>query len=225
MFTKSQIPVLVAALLATPITAKTDLSGCTSSETVTYGGASMIWYVPGTGEICAFLDCGGGRAPAKTTVPGCPQYSGTASYAPSFLPGFGGDSVPATATTTEETKTPTATSAGGVKSSGAVSDTLMVTIPTITATIDSTSDLVLHTTFSTGTLSQGGFSNETVVSGVATKTGTSTALATETASVAKSGTASASASGSAAATGAGPVVTAGPLGLIFGLVAGVAAMV
>ncbi|KAK1834073.1 hypothetical protein QBC39DRAFT_379990 [Podospora conica] len=31
---------------------------------------------PDTGAICDALDCGGGRAPPKTTVPGCPQYSG-----------------------------------------------------------------------------------------------------------------------------------------------------
>jgi len=65
--------------------AKTDLSGCTSSNTVAFGGASVIWYVPGTGEICAPLDCGGGRAPPKTTVPGCAAYSGTETYSPSYL--------------------------------------------------------------------------------------------------------------------------------------------
>jgi hypothetical protein len=69
-------------------TAKTDLTGCTSSDVIAYGGASVLYYVPGTGEICSFLDCGGGRAPPKTTVPGCPLYSGTATYSPSFLPGF-----------------------------------------------------------------------------------------------------------------------------------------
>jgi hypothetical protein len=33
-------------------------------------------YDPDTGEICDLLDCGGGRAPPKTTVPGCPLYNG-----------------------------------------------------------------------------------------------------------------------------------------------------
>jgi hypothetical protein len=69
--------------------AKTDLSGCTSSDTVAYGGASVIWYVPDTGEICEFLDCGGGAGAPITTQPGCPLYSGTASYTPSYLPGYG----------------------------------------------------------------------------------------------------------------------------------------
>ena len=72
--------------------AKTDIGGCTSSDfvvTPTGGGtpfASRIFYLPDTGEICELLDCGGGRAPPKTTVPGCPLYSGTETYSPSFLP-------------------------------------------------------------------------------------------------------------------------------------------
>lgn len=81
----------ILSLLSLALTtyAKTDLSGCTSSNTVAFGGASVLWYVPGTGEICAPLDCGGGRAPPKTTVPGCAAYSGTATYSPSFIAGYG----------------------------------------------------------------------------------------------------------------------------------------
>lgn len=71
--------------LATFAVARTDLAGCTSSAS----GASLIWYVPGTGEICKIPDCGGGRAPPKTTVPGCAAYVGTATYEPSYLPGWG----------------------------------------------------------------------------------------------------------------------------------------
>ncbi|KAF2839039.1 hypothetical protein M501DRAFT_1016135 [Patellaria atrata CBS 101060] len=83
-------PSILLTLLSLPLLslARTDLEGCISSETVAFGGASLIWYVPDTGEICAFLDCGGGRAPPKTTVPGCPQYAGSATYSPSFLPDF-----------------------------------------------------------------------------------------------------------------------------------------
>ncbi|KAI0438577.1 hypothetical protein F4803DRAFT_87964 [Xylaria telfairii] len=93
----------IAALLAGQAAAKTDIAGCVSSETVAYGGASLIWYVPGTGEICEFLDCGGGRAPPKTTVPGCAGYVGTATYSPSYLPGFGAaaTSSPSTASSIE----------------------------------------------------------------------------------------------------------------------------
>ncbi|KAK8247359.1 hypothetical protein HDK90DRAFT_39590 [Phyllosticta capitalensis] len=106
-FSKPSVSGLLAtAILATGALAKTDIAGCTTTNTVVYGGASVIWYVPGTGEICEALDCGGGRAPPKTTVPGCPAYSGTASYSPSYLPGYGAgatsspvaDNVAATAT-------------------------------------------------------------------------------------------------------------------------------
>ncbi|KAF1972324.1 hypothetical protein BU23DRAFT_161711 [Bimuria novae-zelandiae CBS 107.79] len=87
----------IAALAAT-VLAKTDLEGCTSSETVVYGGASLVYWDPTNGEICSFLDCGGGRAPPKKTVPGCAAYEGTATYSPDFLPGWGS----ATATASSE---------------------------------------------------------------------------------------------------------------------------
>ncbi|KAK2023153.1 hypothetical protein LX32DRAFT_163060 [Colletotrichum zoysiae] len=79
------------AVLATAVLAKTDIAGCVSSDSIytpTQGGtpyATRVWYVPGTGEICAALDCGGGRAPPKTDVPGCDAYKGTETYSPSFL--------------------------------------------------------------------------------------------------------------------------------------------
>ena len=85
---------LTLAALATLALAKTDMEGCTSSATVAYGGASMIFWVPDTGEICSFLDCGGGRAPPKTTVPGCGNYVGTATYTPDYMPGWGADATP-----------------------------------------------------------------------------------------------------------------------------------
>ncbi|RDL33656.1 uncharacterized protein BP5553_08024 [Venustampulla echinocandica] len=84
--------ILVVALAAL-VAAKTDIGGCTSSLTKNeYNQASVLWYVPETGEICEILDCGGGRAPPKTTVPGCGAYSGTATYSPKFLAGFNGAS-------------------------------------------------------------------------------------------------------------------------------------
>ncbi|SPO04830.1 uncharacterized protein DNG_07515 [Cephalotrichum gorgonifer] len=84
----------LAALLSTSALAKTDLEGCTSSDGVhTVTGRNdiqpyftRIWYVPETGEICEILDCGGGRAPPKTNVPGCGNYKGTETYSPKFLP-------------------------------------------------------------------------------------------------------------------------------------------
>ncbi|KAH8688770.1 hypothetical protein BGW36DRAFT_392144 [Talaromyces proteolyticus] len=88
------VAVAVATLtLTTTVLARTDLVGCTSS----IAGPSLVWYVPGTGELCDFLDCGGGRAPPKYSVPGCPLYTGTATYSPSYLPGYGPNAVPVTA--------------------------------------------------------------------------------------------------------------------------------
>ncbi|KIE03759.1 hypothetical protein MAJ_00290, partial [Metarhizium majus ARSEF 297] len=81
---------LGALCLASLAFARTDLVGCTYFDTVSaYPGgqsfATRIWYVPGSGELCEFLDCGGGRAPPKTTVPGCAAYEGTETYSPSFI--------------------------------------------------------------------------------------------------------------------------------------------
>ncbi|KAL1962771.1 hypothetical protein VTN77DRAFT_9225 [Rasamsonia byssochlamydoides] len=88
---------LCFALLATLLgmtSARTDLSGCTSSTTVNqYHEAILIWYVPSTGEICDIPDCGGGRAPPRYDDPACPGYTGTATYSPSYLPGYGGAAV------------------------------------------------------------------------------------------------------------------------------------
>lgn len=88
---RTATPLLALALMAAITYAKTDLRGCVSSETVNqWNQASLLWYLPDTGEICDFVDCGGGRAPPKTTVPGCPGYGGTATVTPSFIPGYKG---------------------------------------------------------------------------------------------------------------------------------------
>lgn len=84
---------VLAALLASSALAKTDLGGCVSYETIitvpnrpdVYPYGSLIWYVPDSGEVCEFLDCGGGRAPPKTTVPGCAAYEGSETYSPKFI--------------------------------------------------------------------------------------------------------------------------------------------
>ena len=89
------------SLLTPTIQARTDLAGCTSTATRNqWNEASVLWYVPGTGEICDFPDCGGGRAPPKYDNPACPGYTGTASYEPTYLPGFGKATATATATAT-----------------------------------------------------------------------------------------------------------------------------
>jgi hypothetical protein len=100
MFTSTNT-ILVTAAFAAVALARTDLEGCTSTDVSSPAGASIAWYVPGTGEVCEILDCGGGRAPPKTTVPGCAAYSGTASYSPSYLAGFQASATPAPSTTAE----------------------------------------------------------------------------------------------------------------------------
>ncbi|PKY07023.1 hypothetical protein P168DRAFT_287532 [Aspergillus campestris IBT 28561] len=90
---------LTTLSLLTSSQARTDLEGCTSTATRNqWNEASVLWYVPGTGEICDFPDCGGGRAPPKYDNPACPGYTGSASYEPTFLPGFGKATATATAT-------------------------------------------------------------------------------------------------------------------------------
>lgn len=83
-------PFIATLGLAATALARTDLSGCTSTSAVYTDSlnaiyASIQWYDPDSGEVCEFLDCGGGRAPPKTNVPGCAGYRGTETYSPSFI--------------------------------------------------------------------------------------------------------------------------------------------
>jgi len=100
----STTTILAAATFATMTLARTDLEGCTRTDVSSPAGASYAWYVPGTGEVCEILDCGGGRAPPKTTVPGCAAYSGTETYSPSYLAGYqaSATAVPTTTADAEE---------------------------------------------------------------------------------------------------------------------------
>ncbi|KAF2751531.1 hypothetical protein M011DRAFT_117832 [Sporormia fimetaria CBS 119925] len=76
---------LTLSALALAVLAKRDLAGCTSIATTNqWGHASMLYYLPGTGEICELLDCGGGRAPVKYDTPGCAGNP----YVPKFLPNY-----------------------------------------------------------------------------------------------------------------------------------------
>ncbi|KAF9766088.1 hypothetical protein IL306_001540 [Fusarium sp. DS 682] len=122
-----------ALIAAVPALAKTDLAGCTSYDTVVSDAngmyASRIWYVPDTGELCDFLDCGGGRAPPKTTVPGCPGYVGTATYSPLFInPKTLGGAIPeetgeSPSSTEEESATITAAPTSMAESESSESET------------------------------------------------------------------------------------------------------
>ncbi|RAK73290.1 putative cell surface protein [Aspergillus fijiensis CBS 313.89] len=107
----------------TLVVAKTDIGPpCTSSTTYVGGIFTRIFYIPDTGELCELIDCGGGRAPPKTTVPGCPLYSGTEPVPTHYLPGWGpnGRLIETTTTTTSgaaeatsETSAITATAGAG----------------------------------------------------------------------------------------------------------------
>ncbi|RYP80268.1 hypothetical protein DL770_006296 [Monosporascus sp. CRB-9-2] len=102
------------ALLPPPVAlARMNLAGCFSSETLAYSGASLIWYVPDAGDVCQFLDYGGGGAPPKTTFPGCPAYEGTMSYKPSYSPEFGASATSTAAAITSGAAAETGSAASG----------------------------------------------------------------------------------------------------------------
>lgn len=207
----STTSLLTILSLALTTFARTDFSGCTSSKTVAYGGASILWYVPGTGEICEALDCGGGRAPPKTTVPGCAAYVGTATYSPSFiaLATASAESSYATsigswtsvASALSSTKTITATAGG--KGSSTVSSVAVEASTTEKATLSSV-------VVAAGT---GGLSIDTSVI-----SSNGTALSTSATPIAASG------SSSSSATGAAGVVRLGrdAMVMVAGAVVGVA---
>lgn len=122
---------VLSGLLATAALAKTDIGGCVTTNivtTATNGGetsvyTTLVYYLPDTGEICELLDCGGGRAPPKTTVPGCAAYKGTETYSPKFLP-----------TSTSEAPEPAETSAGAESSESGDAQTSAVPTPSANGT-------------------------------------------------------------------------------------------
>ncbi|KAL1856300.1 hypothetical protein VTK73DRAFT_8398 [Phialemonium thermophilum] len=134
---KGLVLAALLAITAVPALARTDFEGCVSTKVIIETWyASYIWYDPDTGEICSDLDCGGGRSPPKTTVPGCPLYRGTATVTPSYLPGFGPDpgsatagaTVPPSATAPGTGSEPIAEgSSATVPPSGAITDTASIT--------------------------------------------------------------------------------------------------
>ncbi|KAJ5689218.1 Glycoside hydrolase 18 protein [Penicillium macrosclerotiorum] len=108
------------------------LAGAVAADCSTYSYTScsdktVHWYDPNTGEVCDPLDCGGGRAPIKTDVPGCAAYTGTETRTTSYLSCWTPSSALASSTAThaaEITLTGTATassktsSATGTNTSG-----------------------------------------------------------------------------------------------------------
>ncbi|KAK6223406.1 hypothetical protein LQW54_000524 [Pestalotiopsis sp. IQ-011] len=101
-------------------------AGC---ATHTYGSCAdgiVHWYDPDDGQICDPLDCGGGRAPPKTTDPCCTAaYTGTAVCVdvPSYMPCFAASSTSTATvvkTATAAGATTTTTTAAGTAESAAV---------------------------------------------------------------------------------------------------------
>ncbi|GAQ04983.1 hypothetical protein ALT_2304 [Aspergillus lentulus] len=133
------LPLLLATTLASTVYARTDLEGCISSKTHNqWNEASMIWYVPGTGEICDIPDCGGGRAPPKRDNPACPgQYTGTATYEPSYLPGYGPGAAASTKTLAATASASTTGDAMTTKSTEA-SSLVITAAPSMTASVTAT---------------------------------------------------------------------------------------
>ncbi|KAK1255967.1 hypothetical protein MKX07_008226 [Trichoderma sp. CBMAI-0711] len=77
------------------------LGACENYSFTTCDDGIVHWYDLNDGQICDPKDCGGGRAPPRTDVPGCPLYSGTIlsepiSYLSCFTPS---NAVPVTTST------------------------------------------------------------------------------------------------------------------------------
>lgn len=150
---------------------------CETHSFTTCADKIVHWFDPDTGEICDPLDCGGGRAPPKTDVPGCPMYTGTETRGttPSYLPCW---TPSATATATTESTSSTSSSSSG-----------NVVTETSTSTVSDSSVVVVT---STSTETPGS-------SAVATPSTTPAATLSSSQGVTGSGSASASASNSASA--------------------------
>lgn len=92
------------------------------------------WYDPDDGQICDPLDCGGGRAPPKTNVPGCPQYKGTlkAPTGVSYLSCFKSIKAGATATSAPIAVTTSIPVAAATTSTAKPVETKSAILPTLT---------------------------------------------------------------------------------------------
>lgn len=121
---KSILAGLGLLALATPV-----LSVCTGEYTYSFCEPDRIvrYFDPNNGELCGGLDCGGGRAPFRTDVPGCPQYKGTELpiTTPQYLPCWtppGGASTKLTTVTADAATKPSGSSSAAVTPSGSESN-------------------------------------------------------------------------------------------------------
>jgi hypothetical protein len=144
MLTTTLLPLLFLA--ATNVAAK----GCATHTFTQCADGITHWYDPDDGQICDPLDCGGGRAPPKTTDPCCGGYKGTVSCVktptPSYLPCFAGLAkstssvvVSKTLTASAATTTPASGASGSaVRTTGPGSSTAVGGAATTTATASAT---------------------------------------------------------------------------------------
>ncbi|KAF4962273.1 hypothetical protein FSARC_9662 [Fusarium sarcochroum] len=101
-------PTLLSALPLLMLAEQALGFGCSTHSFTTCEDKIVHWFDPDDGMICDPLDCGGGRAPPKTDVPGCAGYTGTktrggVSYLSCWKPSTTFVSASAEATTEAET--------------------------------------------------------------------------------------------------------------------------
>lgn len=179
----------------------------------------MRRYVPDTGEVCEFLDCGGGRAPPKTDVPGCEQYSGTATYSPSYLPGFGATAIATSIAASAASAAAGVTSSSSFDWDAAETDTALTSFDLFT-TLGSLGPGVYDTVSRYNVSgSDTATSNGTIATGGAVGNANGTSGSTGSA-----GSASASAPSAPAATGGAARACIGGAGAVYGLMAVVFAL-
>ncbi|GKT67022.1 siderophore biosynthesis protein [Colletotrichum tofieldiae] len=221
---------LLPVLAATAVLAKTEMEGCTSfTSTVTvrpspgYGNTyeTIIWYVPDTLEICAGVDCGGGRAPPRK-VPGCPAYSGAETVTASFLAATptAAPTVFSTMTSkTYESEESTNASAKPTRTSTVIK---FVTTTVVTAEGKSTSG-TKHESHSQAEEESGSTDGVLVIDGATTVTGA--AATTTTAAAGASGTQNGAegVTSTEVPAGAGPTARAGAAAIL-GIAAAVVAL-
>ncbi|KAK3942668.1 hypothetical protein QBC46DRAFT_379634 [Diplogelasinospora grovesii] len=205
---------VAGAGLVSPALARTGLEGCVSTEVIIQKYyASYIWYVPDTGEICSFLDCGGGRAPPKTTVPGCPLYKGTATITPAYLAGYYPKTNDAGAIVVTTTDLGIMASTDKLVTA-APSPTTFTYLPATTYTVTGSSSAdSAQTTAVTSVVSAEGSGSSSGSGTASGGSGSSTGSASG-----GSGSATSVSTGAAAPTGAG--VAKGVLGVVAGVAAG-----
>ncbi|KAJ2898477.1 hypothetical protein MKZ38_003866 [Zalerion maritima] len=187
------LSLLPGAALLLLASAKTDYDGCTSYTTMItvdpsrgYGGGniypSIMYYDPTNLEICQYVDCGGGRAPPKTTVPGCYGYTGTETVTPSYLSSDPLETDAAAEETGSATATATATTAdttiAAVTGSESVTELLTTAAPTVEETGSSSGSGGSNSTATgTGTAGDATGEPETVDENGASRAGTGFAFA------------------------------------------------